>query len=720
VAGYGALLFVCLVLAAVTFVVIAAPTDFIRDQLVQQVKQRTGRDLVVAGPVSTRFFPSLGVRLEDVTLSNAAGGEGANIAIVKAVDVEVRAWSLLSRHVTAKRVVLHGPAIDLSVDAQGRRNWAPAVEAAAGGASPARDAGSAPLPAAGRDGDAAVSPGLPALSPKLAASLDKLGLGQLRIVDGTVRYKDARTGTNREIGSLALDFRLRDPDAPLQATGSGVWRGEKISVEAGIDSLRRLLEGQPTHANIAVTGRPFAVRYAGTLGTGGVAAAEGNINMTAPSLDALAAWLGDTRIRGGAGPFSLSATLAGTAEGLSVGDLEVAAGDVNAQGNVTIANGAERPRVEGRLRLSELDLGKVLVRADGTSAPSLAVRPAGEATALPAAPGEPRANAASGTAVPRHGKGLSGRDWSDQAFDVAALGLADADLQLSVDRLAYRDVQTGPARLAVALKDKVATLTLQDMQLYGGQGRGVLTLHGTGESLASEVQLVISGASIQPLLKDTLHVEWLDGRGALNLVLAGRGLSERQMMAGLSGRVLVTLANGSVAGIDVSKIVHNLEAGQLSGLGPAPEDKTRFDELAATFVIADGIARNQDLRLTSSHLTVAGAGTVNLPLRQLDYTVRPKIVSAAGAAPVEPGKGGGIDLSGLEIPVHIAGPWDKPAFTPDLKGVLASDQAKQAIKRIGRNLKSQEVQDALRGLLSGDREQRVKPRDLIEKLLKKE
>ena len=87
---------------------------------------------------------------------------------------------------------------------------------------------------------------------------------------------------------------------------------------------------------------------------------------------------------------------------------------------------------------------------------------------------------------------------------------------------------------------------------------------------------------------------------------------------------------------------------------------------------------------------------------------------------MEPGKGGGIDLSGLEIPVHIAGPWDKPAFTPDLKGVLASDQAKQAIKRIGRNLKSQEVQDALRGLLSGDREQRVKPRDLIEKLLKKE
>ncbi|HWB43864.1 MAG TPA: AsmA-like C-terminal region-containing protein, partial [Hyphomicrobiaceae bacterium] len=176
-----------------------------------------------------------------------------------------------------------------------------------------------------------------------------------------------------------------------------------------------------------------------------------------------------------------------------------------------------------------------------------------------------------------------------------------------------------------------------------------------------------------------------------------------------------SLADGTVAGIDVPKILDGLAAGHLSGLAPTPEDRTAFEQLAATFVIADGVARNQDLRLTSSRLAASGAGTVNLPLRHLDYTVHPKVVSPAGA---EPGKGAGIDLSGLEIPVQIVGPWDKPAFRPDLKGLLASDQAAQAIKRIGRNLKSQEVQDALRGLLSG--EQRAKPRDLIEKLLKKE
>ena len=41
-------------------------------------------------------------------------------------------------------------------------------------------------------------------------------------------------------------------------------------------------------------------------------------------------------------------------------------------------------------------------------------------------------------------------------------------------------------------------------------------------------------------------------------------------------------------------------------------------------------------------------------------------------------------------------------------------------KQIGKNLKSQDVEDALKGLLGGgDGQPRVKPRDILEKLFKK-
>ena len=112
---------------------------------------------------------------------------------------------------------------------------------------------------------------------------------------------------------------------------------------------------------------------------------------------------------------------------------------------------------------------------------------------------------------------------------------------------------------------------------------------------------------------------------------------------------------------------------------------------------------------------MSGSGSANLALRQVDYTVRPKIAAS------QTGEGSAVSLAGLEVPIRVEGAWDKPTFTPDLKGVLGSEQAGEAIKQIGKNLKSQDVQDAIRGLLGGgDGQQKVKPRELLEKLLKKD
>jgi hypothetical protein len=70
--------------------------------------------------------------------------------------------------------------------------------------------------------------------------------------------------------------------------------------------------------------------------------------------------------------------------------------------------------------------------------------------------------------------------------------------------------------------------------------------------------------------------------------------------------------------------------------------------------------------------------------------------------------------------MRIVGPWEKLAFKPELKGLVNSEQAGEALRQIGKNLSSPEVREAVKGLLSGDGQQRVKPRELIEKLLKKQ
>ena len=60
------------------------------------------------------------------------------------------------------------------------------------------------------------------------------------------------------------------------------------------------------------------------------------------------------------------------------------------------------------------------------------------------------------------------------------------------------------------------------------------------------------------------------------------------------------------------------------------------------------------------------------------------------------------------------------AFKPDLKGIVNSEQASEAIRQIGKNLNTPEVREAVKGLLNGDGQQRPKARELLEKLLKKQ
>jgi AsmA protein len=201
----------------------------------------------------------------------------------------------------------------------------------------------------------------------------------------------------------------------------------------------------------------------------------------------------------------------------------------------------------------------------------------------------------------------------------------------------------------------------------------------------------------------------LEGQGTITLALAGQGVSERQIVGTLRGKVDMATSNGAIDAIDVPKILHGIEQGRFSGVRIAPGEKTPFSELAGTFTIANGVADNQDLRLVSANLRVTGAGNFNLTARSLDYTVRPKVSMTGG------GERAVVNVQNVEIPVRIVGSWDKPNIS-----VAGQEQLIETVKEIGKNLKSKDVEEALKGLLGGgDGQQRVKPRDLLDKLLKK-
>ena len=128
-----------------------------------------------------------------------------------------------------------------------------------------------------------------------------------------------------------------------------------------------------------------------------------------------------------------------------------------------------------------------------------------------------------------------------------------------VDRLLYRELATGQSQLALALKDNVAKLTLQDTLLYGGRGRGVLTFDASGQEPATSTELTLDNVLFRPLLRDALGLEWLTGRGKITLSLSGQGQSERKIIETLKGKAELAIGNGEFGGIDVGKLLRAIE-----------------------------------------------------------------------------------------------------------------------------------------------------------------
>jgi len=97
-----------LLAGAAAFAYMALPTDFVREELAAQVRNRTGRSLTVEGPVSISFYPSAGVQLDDVRLSPPPGMAGEPTLRIGTLTLKMPLWPLLQHQLTVEHSRLIG------------------------------------------------------------------------------------------------------------------------------------------------------------------------------------------------------------------------------------------------------------------------------------------------------------------------------------------------------------------------------------------------------------------------------------------------------------------------------------------------------------------------------------------------------------------------------------------------------------------------------------
>lgn len=725
----GLLLIAALGSGAAVFVATAMPADFVRDQIIAQVRARTGRELVIAGPTSVTVFPSLGISMGDVTLSAPPGMEGEPLVRMEGLDAAVRLLPLFNREVAVEQLVLRRPVFELTIDVDGRKSW----EFAALGGAPARarpvglaevggrstDAGG-DLPADAREFRDNSSAGA-AGGGQGMARLSQLALDDVRIENGTIRYSDKRSDVAYEATAVDVRLGLSTFDSPLTAAGKLTWRSEPIAFDARLSTVRLLMERRPTRLALALSGRPAEASYSGSLTVADGLDAEGAVTAKAASLRALARWLGaELPPARGYGPLDLSGQLrlAGTTATLGAASLSL--DGATARGELNLTSGGARPVLSANLQISELDLNAYMSTGESTGEPAPDAAPPADEPDGPSAGGAPQSidDLLDAPAPGARVKAYQRREgWSEEAIDLSALGLLDAEAKLSIGRLLIREIKIGQSQVSVTLNNRIAKATFAEVQLYEGKGRGFVTVDSTAPRTPSiGANIAVEGVAALPLLKDAAAQDWLAGTGRLTLAVAGQGSSERAIVETLNGKADFAFTDGAIVGINIAKILRGLGQGRIGGIESTPDERTDFSEFSASWTIANGTAQNQDLRLVSPLLRVAGGGAVMLPQRTIDYTLRPKLVASLA------GQGGEEKVSGLEIPVRITGGWDKPDIAADLDSVLENpDQAVEAVKEIGKQFKGKNAEEIMKGLFGDDDEtgsDGKKQKGLLEQFLK--
>ncbi|WP_033136853.1 AsmA family protein [Aeromonas finlandensis] len=708
---------VAALLAIVTLISLIDPNQF-KPQLAEQVRKSTGRELVMAGEIDWRFWPSLGLSLEKVALRNPDGFAEPDLVRFEQGEASVALLPLLSHRLEIGKVALSGAHLFIQTRADGHSNLSGLLKDSAASTATATSEPAAPA-----------APAPTADNKPWQISLQGVALSQ-----ASALVQDDRNGTSLRLERLDLDMGQLATDQ---------WVPVTLAAKGSADKLDFDIKGQ---TQIKLAQEVMASQLKDLSLSGSLSEPELRLDSFSIKGDrlALGEWNNLTLALKGAKGEGTQSALAGSLEGTLKGRLDKGMKLAELSDVVLIAGleGDALPRPQMKLKLAgfaraELDkqlitLSKLVMSADevllsGHGAVQLGATPAitfdlhGEkldldrwlaksALTTPAQAKEGKPAASAPNAAASGNQAVTGKSDALSAVepDLSALKGVDLDGRLQLGSLRLKGLDLGAVDLQVVLAKGLLTLKQFSATVAGGQVNANGVLDARQQPATYKVHKQVAGVNIRPLLQTLAQSDLLEGKGDLDVQVQGRGLSGLALRNGMQGKVILKLSDGALHGINLPEMIREARA-TLSGKGAEQVKEARqtdFSALTASFQIADGIARSKDIQLFAPALRVKGEGQTALVPESLDFLFLTSIVESSK------GQGGkDVDeLKEITIPVRIGGHWQAPSYQLDVKALLSNNKL----------LEDKARKEAERGLkkLLGDKADNEAVKGVADQLLK--
>jgi AsmA protein len=468
-----------------------------------------------------------------------------------------------------------------------------------------------PRLAIGIHADRAFVLGLPLRAPR-----DKeTELPEIRIVDGTL---DLNFDSSGRVETLSgLDAALAWSGSGIAASGTFLWRKVSTAASLTITDTAALGGGGRSPLRLRLDGGALRLGFDGGIAFRNGLQAEGTLAADGASFRQMLSWFSiEPPAQNGLGQFSLKAQAALTPAALSLSRLVIELDGNRAEGALTFKREAGRAILQATLASDAVDFS----RYAGATA-----------------------------------KDVEGRDILRAPIRLHGLDALDLDIRLSARKAEYGRVAIEKVALAAQLRGGELALSLGEAQLFGGTLKGSATLAPAGDKAGIKVDAKLAGFEVERGLGELIGLRPLDGKGTLDVTLAGQGDTLQAVLRDLSGEVRAGIERGALVGINVGDALRRIDRRPLGGAFDLRGGRTPFDRLSARIKVAKGAVSLEEARIESAQLRVTLAGAVSVARRDLDLH--------GTASLARPG-------TTFDLPFLVVGSWENPSVIPDAEALI--------------------------------------------------
>ena len=650
--------FVVVIIAAMLLIPMFVDVQKYKPVLESKVTEATGRPFSVGDDLRLSLFPWAGVSFSDLRLGNPAGFAEKDFVTIKSFEVRIKLLPLISKDVQIKRFVVNEPRFTLIKDKKGRANWEQPKQPK----QPSKD-----TPTQKEEKTPAVD------SSRFELPIGALTVGNLAIKNGSALWDDRASGTRKEISQINLTLKDVSLERPVKLAFSALVDQKPVSIEGSVGPLGQGFQTAAIPIDLTLKAlKQLVIQLKGSLDNPltnpGV---NLDIDISEFSPRKLVAELGLEFPVKTSDPKALNSIAIKTHVKADAAKVSLSSGTMSLdQSKLNFsATAAEfsRPNLKFDLELDQINLDRYL--------PPPSDQPATEKS-----PAETKSSKPDYTPLRR--MILNG---------TAKIG------QLTVSKARVQEVL-----LQIKARDGIIKLDPINLKMYQGNATGKAVLNVVKNTPASDLKLRINDIQINPLLKDVMEKDFLEGRTNADIKLKMVGDEPEQIKKTLNGKGDLRFNDGAIVGIDLASMARNVQSAFGMGSQDGPRPRTDFTELAIPFTIKNGVANTPGSSIKSPFIRIIATGTADLVQEILDFRVEPKAIASIK------GQGDASQRSGLMVPILVSGTFASPKFRPDLsaaakqnieKQVLESEEAQKLLEKEQLKPFKEDAKKALKGLL---------------------